>query len=143
MYVYECVCVLAKMTESKQLKISWSVHHALTVNTTSKLKVLPDTAPVDMAPANAYGAQLRETMYNAATALIGFPKSKHADCFDENHRKIEQLLSERRKCYQAVLNGRGTQQATSQLKDTNVLLQKELWCLKQCVYGYLKVVPNS
>ena len=49
---------------------------------------------------------LRDSVYNTASKVLGHPKKKHKDWFDENNTEILSLLHEKRKAHSAWLSDR-------------------------------------
>ncbi|KAK6961584.1 Craniofacial development protein 2 [Biomphalaria glabrata] len=47
--------------------------------------------------------KLRDSVYSLASSVLGQPKRKHQDWFDENNVQIEQLLTHKQHCFKAFL----------------------------------------
>ena len=73
---------------------------------------------------------LRETVYNAASNLLGHPKKKHQDWFDENNKEILDLLSEKRKAHTAWLSDRSSAPKHNQFKKVRGEVQRKIRLLK-------------
>ncbi|KAI8516418.1 hypothetical protein Bbelb_049990 [Branchiostoma belcheri] len=72
---------------------------------------------------NERWGQVSSVVYAAAREVLGHPRRRHADWFDQNDTEIESLIAEVRVCRQQSLTGRSTRRSTERLRDAHSKLQ--------------------
>ncbi|KAI8506599.1 hypothetical protein Bbelb_160260 [Branchiostoma belcheri] len=73
---------------------------------------------------NERWGQVSSVVYAAAREVLGHPRRRHADWFDQNDTEIERLIAEVRACRQQSLTGRSTRRSTERLRDAHSKLQR-------------------
>ena len=72
---------------------------------------------------------LKTTAYKTANGILGKPKCKHLDWFDENDKELNTLLDEKNKAKEQVLQ-RKTRASTARLIRARSQLQKYIRSMK-------------
>ncbi|KAL8621011.1 hypothetical protein ACOMHN_043502 [Nucella lapillus] len=79
-------------------------------------------------------SSFRDAVYNSAKSVLGHPRKKHQDWFDENNKEILDLLAEKRVAHVAWLNdrnGAAKHECFKKLRSeaqSKIRQMKDVWC---------------
>ena len=91
----------------------------------AKLERLPSTEDSDQ-----IWADLRDTLYNCSKEVLGHPRRKHQDWFDENNLEIVSLLKQKQEAFNNWLSDKQSVAKHDHLKHIRGKLQSELRVMK-------------
>ena len=124
---------------SKQLDVSALDNPDTARELASKLDAVLDAAPPKEASSSDLWMDLKAKVYQTATEVLGHPKRRHADWFDENDPTIKLLLENRKKLYTKTLEARCACSTEIQHIRSKAELQKSLrevkdkWLLQKAI----------
>ncbi|XP_072172000.1 uncharacterized protein [Diadema setosum] len=109
-----------------QLNVSALHNPEISIELARKMDTILDDSMSENNSTEELWEEFKTKMYETASEVIGQPKRRNADWFNENDSKIQALLENRRKLYLMTLEGRCTRSSKLQYQNSKAMLQKAL-----------------
>lgn len=75
---------------------------------------------------------LRDIVYSTSLEVLGLPKRKHQDWFDENNTEIQLLIDQMHNSHKSWLNDRSSSSKRTVYRECKGMVQKSLRQMKEC-----------